>query len=70
MWTDISGGAAIAATSSCCSSHLKNVEELSFRVCFSFFSTQNQVPQIFIEMGRVIYRFEALPVVIRTTLKI
>ena len=34
-----------------------------------FFSTQNQVPQKFIEMSRVIYLIEALSVVILETLK-
>ena len=45
-------------------------EELCVRVCYSFFlfSTQNQVPQIIVGMGRVIYHAEALSVVIRTML--
>ena len=47
--------------------HRKTREELCIRVCFSFFSTQNQVPQIIIELGCKIYHIEALSVVIRTT---
>ena len=38
-------------------------------VFFFLFSTQNQVPQISIGMGRVIYHIKALSIVIRTTSK-
>ena len=36
---------------------------------FFLFSTQNQVPQIFIAIGRVIYHIKVLLIVIRTILK-
>ena len=38
-------------------------------VLIFLFSIQNQVPQIIIGMGRVIYQIKAILVVIRTTLK-
>ena len=43
-----------------------NGEELVFGcvLVFSFFSTQNQIPQIIIGMGRVIYHFKAFSVII------
>ena len=37
--------------------------------CLFLFSTQNQVPQIIIGIGRVIYHIKTLSVVIQTTLK-
>ena len=48
---------------------LKMRKNFVFGICFGFFSTQNQVPQIIIRLGLVIYHHEALSVVIRTTLK-
>ena len=48
---------------------IANREELSIRVCFSF-STKNQIPQINIGTGRVIYHIKAFSVVIRMTFKI
>ena len=46
---------------------IDNREKLCIRVCFIFFlfSTQNQVPQIIIGLGRVVYHIKALSVVIR-----
>ena len=38
-------------------------------VVLVFFSTQNQVPQIILAMGQLIYQTEAFSVVIRTTVK-
>ena len=39
---------------------IENGEKLCIRVCFSFFSTQNQLPQIIIGNGWVINHFKAL----------
>ena len=49
---------------------IENGEELCIRVCFSFLfvvSTQNQLPQIIIRLGCVIYHIKACLVVVRTT---
>ena len=62
----------ILSKESFCSDHLKNEEELCIWVYFSFFflfSTQNQVPQITIRMGRMIYHIKAISIVIRTKFK-
>ena len=51
----------------------ENEEELCIRVSLSFFvffSTQNQVPQIIIGMGRMIYHIKVFSVLIRTTSEI
>ena len=57
------------------SEHLKSGEERCIRVCSSFlflFSTQNQVPEILIGMGCMLFQIhliKALSVAILTTLK-
>ena len=47
----------------------KMLRNLYSGVLVILFSIQNQVPQIIIGMGRVIYQIKAISVVIRTTLK-
>ena len=58
----------------CCSDHLKNVEELCIRICFSFFhakSGSTKIIEVWViyNIAWVIYNIKALSTVIRTTLK-
>ena len=60
--------------SSYCSIQLKNVEDFCHRLCFFLFflflfSTQNQVPQLIVGLGRVIPLLKIVSLVTQTTFK-